>query len=282
MDEDVPPSRPIGAVGATVVLVGFVLGTALGMNVLTHVIAALSGDGLAAAREIVATRPVLAALAQAVAAAAVLAGAKQYYLRGARLAPALGIVDVPRSTIALAALLGASMQIPLAELGNVVEGFAPVPFEQKLRLAALLEPSSLADGLGLVFAVVAIAPVAEELVFRGLLMAGIARGSGIVVGVIISTLGFAVSHGRADAVAVAFVAGLVLAVISVRTESIVPAIVVHAMNNALPVLLSARLVPLAGWNVPTERPTHLPFALVVPLTIVSLATFAKLVEKPRA
>lgn len=277
MDDDAPRILPIRALGATVILATFVLGTYAGMEAIARVVAWMSGHGSTDAHAFIGSRPVFAGLAQAASAAVVLAGARMAYFKTNRYAPALGVVPVSYAILGYSALLGLFLQLPLAELGNVAERAWPVPVEDKLRVAALLSPETFIDGFGLVLAVVVIAPVAEELVFRGLLMAGIARGAGIVVGVLISTLGFAISHGRPTVVVVAFAGGLTFAVVAYRTRSVLPSIVAHAVHNAVPVLLPMRVLALPGWNVPLSEPSHVPWALWVPSLIAGLIVLARLV-----
>lgn len=251
-----PPSRAVGALDAALLLGAVVVGTQLAIAACIRFVAATSPVSMAVAGETIASRPIVAGLAQAFVSGAVLLLARRFYLPGRRFGDAYGLRAVSFGTVVAAAATGATMQIPLAEIANLVEEVVPIPLEEKLRLAALVSPTSFLSGLGLVLAVVAIAPVAEELVFRGLLLPGIARGSGLGIGVFVSTLGFAIAHVRPASVVVAFVGGLVLAFTTVRTRSIVPSIVLHAANNAVPILLPHRLVPFVGMNVVSDGPSH--------------------------
>jgi len=266
------PSRPIGAVDAAILLGLIVVGTQLGIRAMVFLVSVATSAPTSLAREVVATRPIFAGIAQTIVGALVLAGARRFYLPGRRFSDAYGVRAISMRSVVLAAVVGATMQIPLAEIGNLVEELVPIPLDEKLRLASLLAPTSFFDGLGLVLAVVALAPVTEELLFRGLLLPGIARGSGIVVAAVVSTLAFAIAHVRPGAVAVAFAGGAVLALTTVKRRGIVPSIVIHAANNAIPILLPARLVAIPGMNVATDGASHVnPLLLVASLGAFALA-----------
>lgn len=274
-DPEIPyEPKAIGAVGATVILLSLIFGTYLGRELFARLVALVQHLSLLDAREFVDERPIFGALSQLAAGGAILAIARHVYHPGGRFTRAYGLRPVNTSKILLAALVGFALQFPFAELHNFVEGVAPLAFEQKARIARILAPESFGEGISLVLSVVAIAPVVEELVFRGLLLPGIARGSGVVVGVAISTLGFALSHALPAPVAVAFAGGLVLSAITYRTGSLLPSIAMHAAHNALPVLLPFRVLAVPGWNVLSPEPTHVSTAVYLPsLGVAAVALY---------
>ncbi|MQA95147.1 MAG: CPBP family intramembrane metalloprotease [Streptosporangiales bacterium] len=85
-------------------------------------------------------------------------------------------------------------------------------------------------------------PVGEELAFRGVLTNALNR-YGPWVGVGGSTVVFTLAHGISVVMPVAFVVGLIAALLVRRTGSVWPGVLVHAVNNALgnlvPMLLSS-------------------------------------------
>lgn len=281
-DSEIPHEpKAIGAVGATVILVALIFGTYLGRDLFARLVSMVQHVSMLDAREFVDERPIFGALAQLASGGAILAVALRVYHPGGRFARAYGLRPVGTDKMLLAAIVGFALQFPLAELHNLVERIAPLPFEQKARIARILAPESFGEGLSLVLSVVAIAPVVEELVFRGLLLPGIARGSGVLVGIAISTLGFALSHVLPAPVAVAFVGGLLFATVTYRTRSLLPAIAMHAAHNALPVLLPYRVLAVPGWNVLSPEPTHVPVAVVLPsLAALGVALYLLLRREP--
>ncbi|MBO0607830.1 CPBP family intramembrane glutamic endopeptidase [Myceligenerans salitolerans] len=80
-------------------------------------------------------------------------------------------------------------------------------------------------------------PIGEEFFFRGVVTNALLR-YGPVIGVLSSSLFFAVVHGINIALPSAFVVGIIAAEVMRRSGSIWPAVIVHAVNNAaLPLLV---------------------------------------------
>ena len=75
-------------------------------------------------------------------------------------------------------------------------------------------------------------PIGEELIFRGVLANALGR-YGAWVSVLGSAAVFALVHGLNPVLPVAFVVGVINAVLLRRTGSVWPGIVVHGVNNAL-------------------------------------------------
>ncbi|MCS7207781.1 MAG: CPBP family intramembrane metalloprotease [Dehalococcoidia bacterium] len=99
-------------------------------------------------------------------------------------------------------------------------------------------PAVLREGEGLfalltVGVVVLLAPLAEEIFFRGFLLTALTprftRGGALVV----SSLVFAVLHGAPGLMVPVFFAGLVLGVLFLRSGSLLPPLMAHALQNAL-------------------------------------------------
>ena len=81
-------------------------------------------------------------------------------------------------------------------------------------------------------------PIGEELLFRGILFAGLHR-YGMVVATIISACLFGLAHGVNIVLPAAIVLGVVNAVLYEKSRSIWPAVAAHAINNALVFSLAA-------------------------------------------
>jgi membrane protease YdiL (CAAX protease family) len=97
-------------------------------------------------------------------------------------------------------------------------------------------------------AVVVVAPVTEELIFRGYLFPVLRRFTGVSFAAVMSGLIFAVAHGELGALPILFFLGVLLALVYQRSGSIWAPIGVHALFNLMTVLASIamRVAP----NVP--------------------------------
>lgn len=90
---------------------------------------------------------------------------------------------------------------------------------------------------GAILKVVIMAPIIEELIFRGVIMHGLMRNNTKFTAVFVSALLFALFHLNPWQFPATFVLGILLGIIMVRTRNIFLCILGHAINNGL-VLIS--------------------------------------------
>jgi membrane protease YdiL (CAAX protease family) len=83
--------------------------------------------------------------------------------------------------------------------------------------------------------VAGIAPIVEELVYRGIGFTLLAQ-FGEVAAIVLTAITFALAHGIVEGIPVFFVIGAGLALLRSRTQSIYPAMLVHIGFNALNVV----------------------------------------------
>jgi hypothetical protein len=80
-------------------------------------------------------------------------------------------------------------------------------------------------------------PMAEELVFRGLLYRWLRRHASVAPSAVLSALVFGAVHGQLEVVAGGFVVGIVLALAYERSGSLWPPIIIHAVQNSVSIVL---------------------------------------------
>ncbi len=88
-------------------------------------------------------------------------------------------------------------------------------------------------GLIPAFAVAVSAPLAEELVFRGIIQPRLERAMPVWIAVVLQAALFGLIHGTPVQIGYAFVMGLLFGYIRHRTGSILPTIAAHAAFNAM-------------------------------------------------
>ncbi|MBL8938347.1 MAG: CPBP family intramembrane metalloprotease [Archangium sp.] len=93
------------------------------------------------------------------------------------------------------------------------------------------------EQVALVVAVVMLAPVAEELLFRGVLVQGLTERLGIVASAVMSGFIFSAYHLDPVGFLPRFEIGIVLALVVWKSGSLWPVIAAHAANNALATVL---------------------------------------------
>jgi membrane protease YdiL (CAAX protease family) len=99
------------------------------------------------------------------------------------------------------------------------------------------EPSRTAAFAISAFAVVVLGPLVEELLFRGLGF-GLLRRYGAITAVVVTAAAFGFWHGLVQAWPALFIFGLGIAVLRLRTGSILPGYAFHAFFNAAALALA--------------------------------------------
>ena len=142
-----------------------------------------------------------------------------------------------------------------------------MPFSQTAqeflqRMQAELQAAPLLT----VLVLIAIVPaVTEELLFRGFLLSGLHSAMGRVGAILSAALVFGLFHFMIERVPLTFLLGALLGWLVLRSGSILPAILVHAMHNGAAVVLT-RVEAIGRWlgvtDVATVEAAHLPRGVV--------------------
>jgi len=141
-------------------------------------------------------------------------------------------------------LLVVGTSILASEADNVVRyliGPPPASFDLSwLYLEAWRRPA------GTLFLLVFVAPITEELLFRGLILRGLQIRHGDTRAVMLSAGLFALFHVNPWQMTGAFLIGGILGWWRVRTGSLVPCLLGHASYNVLPLVAMVVLPPIPG------------------------------------
>lgn len=116
-----------------------------------------------------------------------------------------------------------------------------IPFSEELlmqysqNVALAFSGNTLID----IIAVAIIAPIIEEIVFRGLVFTRLNKGINTVVAVILSSLLFAIMHMQLIWIIYAFIFGIIFNLIYIRFKSLLANILLHMSYNSVPFILMA-------------------------------------------
>lgn len=132
---------------------------------------------------------------------------------------------------------------------------------------------------GVILKVVVIAPVIEEILFRGIIMHGLMRNYRPWYAILLSGILFSFFHLNPWQMSYTFFLGLFLGWIMVRTRSLPLAIIVHALNNLI-VFLSIQYHPVMMENALFRLPHEVNFkisvlALALGIILIVLITFRR-------
>ena len=85
-------------------------------------------------------------------------------------------------------------------------------------------------------AAIVIAPICEEVFFRGYLFGGLLRGMNVWLATIVSALLFTLVHGDIGSAVPLLIIGLILPILRWRTGSLWPGVALHTVNNLIAAL----------------------------------------------
>jgi membrane protease YdiL (CAAX protease family) len=141
------------------------------------------------------------------------------------------------SNLAVYVLAGFVLSVSL----QVVAHFLPIP--KDLPIDNFFRTPAEAWALGILS--ITLAPLMEELFFRGFLYPVLARGIGVPIAVFLTALAFALLHGAQlmfswGPVLVIFLVGLVLTIVRAKTNSVAAGVLMHmAYNGTITVAMYA-------------------------------------------
>ena len=105
-----------------------------------------------------------------------------------------------------------------------------------MSILSMGEPQNILDIILLFISTAVIPPLVEEFSMRGVLLTSMQR-YGNMFAIIATAFVFGLLHGNFVQIVFAFVCGLFFAYMSIATNSLWPAIIVHAMNNSMSCIL---------------------------------------------
>jgi membrane protease YdiL (CAAX protease family) len=152
------------------------------------------------------------------------------------LAPAVLGLRRPPSWRAAAGWIGASIVL-IWIIGAALNPFLEAGEEQGL-VPDEWDPDRAAAFAANFVVVALVAPIVEELTYRGLGFAAVQQFFGGGVAVVVTALAFGLAHGLVIALPVLTIFGLILVWLRLRTKSIYPPIILHAIFNGAALIAS--------------------------------------------
>jgi uncharacterized protein len=143
--------------------------------------------------------------------------------------PALGLRRVGWRPLVLASVVALALSIAASQFGLEPQGI-------KEAMEVVREPGMLVPSLAVI---AALAPLVEELVFRGLLYGWVAGRWGTVVAWIVSSLAFAAAHVEPAHIILVLPLAFWFGWLRRRTDSLLPSLVAHMVNNGFAVAVAA-------------------------------------------
>lgn len=156
----------------------------------------------------------------------------------------------PIRHMGLAIVLALAVQPLVAELRVVVERLFPISDSMREQLTSMMKTI---PSLGVAIFIFALIPaICEEVAFRGFILQGLRRDFRLAPAIILSAFLFGFLHVLLSLFQQLFNAtllGLLLGLLAVRSNSLLPGIIFHAINNALALLVGAVIAGELGTGI---------------------------------
>lgn len=156
-------------------------------------------------------------------------------------------LGLPTPAIFFFSLLATIGVVVLAdELDRLINHFFPMPEELAKGLEQLMRADSVQEMLLIIGGAVIVAAVAEEMLFRGMILTALEQFKDAASAIVLSAIFFALIHFNPwGAVQIALL-GFALGYLAWKSQSIWPGVILHALNNLLAFLWLN--LPKEFWN----------------------------------
>jgi len=149
---------------------------------------------------------------------------------------------VNKKIAGMSAIIGVAFAIVSDEIDRIIQLFFPMPEIFKNAIEASMKIQSTSDFIIIVFSAVFLAAIVEEMLFRGFVQTSFENHFDITKAVMSTSLVFAVVHFNPWWSIQVLIIGVLLGVMAWKSDSIIPPIIVHFVNNAI-ALVFANLPP---------------------------------------
>jgi len=163
-----------------------------------------------------------------------------YYLtiKNKPILQSLRINLVSIQTIQYSFIFSLGILIIFDALDRIIHQIIPTP-SYIIDLGQIMQPDSTLGYVFLFLAVVIVAPIGEEIVFRGFLQKFLEDyWEDITRAVLVTSLFFAMIHFNPFWTIQIYLLGIVLGFLAWKTKSVIPSIILHSVNNGTAYILS--------------------------------------------
>ena len=142
---------------------------------------------------------------------------------------------VSNDVIQYSIIIGITIGVVGDELDRLIQLLVPMP-EILEELLKVMVANSAFDWVILIIGTIIIASIGEELLFRGFLQVSLENKGDVTRAVILTSLSWTLTHVNPYWAVQIFVMGVIIGFLAWRTDSVIPSIIVHALNNLFSLL----------------------------------------------
>ena len=187
-------------------------------------------------------------------------------IRGYDMVEIFRLRPVSSEIFMLSIVLALASVVVSDEADRLIQMLVPLPdwFEQQMET---LRAVTTGDWILVIFAAVVLAAVSEEMLFRGFLQISLEKKGDVTKAVILSSLAWTLVHLNIYWAIQIFVLGVIMGFVSWRTNSVIPSMMVHGINNLISLLvLNLELDTKMDWYLMGDHVS--PFVLVPAILVL--------------
>jgi len=132
-------------------------------------------------------------------------------------------------------VLGIALTVISDEIDRIIQNLITIPESFRLMYEKFLIINTVSDFVIIIFSVVILAAVLEEMLFRGFLQTSLENNLKIKTAIIVTAFIFAIFHAYPWVLIQIFIMGIILGLMAWKSNSIIPSLVVHFINNGIAV-----------------------------------------------
>lgn len=177
-----------------------------------------------------------------------------------------------------AVFMGIGLSVLGDELDRLVQIVLPMGRDMMNQLNEYLSWNSFPEAVIVVCAVLIVAPLSEEALFRGFLQQRMEKATDATRGVLITSLVFGIMHMNPWSFVQIIVLGLFLGVAALATGSIWASLVIHSINNGIALILINVEPSEISWYYSGDHVSPAVLVCGAVLTGVGLVIFNKTIK----
>jgi len=135
--------------------------------------------------------------------------------------------------VAVSIILGIALTVISDEIDRLIQIFIPMPEGFRQIYEKFLLINSLSDFVIVIFSAVILAAVLEEMLFRGFVQTGLENNFNAKVAIVVTAFIFAIFHLYPWVLIQIFFIGIIMGFLAQRSNSIIPSLIVHLINNGI-------------------------------------------------
>ena len=140
----------------------------------------------------------------------------------------------------------------------------------------------MGSGGWMMLTMLVMAPVLEEMLFRGIIQESLTRKFGAFRGILVSSAVFGIIHINPPQAVNAFFIGIMLGYIYYMTRSLVPVIFIHAVNNAIAYfswMMNGEKMVSTAEMLPSRTAYYILYAVACVIFVIAFVSIYKAIKK---